>query len=213
MASRLLSSVEYASLFVYSPRGPSSTATTSREVCFDLKSDRNRMVERVVGFMRDDTIAERFSRFLSRDVVLVPTPRSAPLVEGAHWPARRIAEELVSQDFGRRVLPCLERTHAVASSHRAQPGERPDVQAHYDSFRVAPELEQPHSITIIDDVLTRGDTLLAAASRVKEAYPNAEVRAFAVVRTMGLVPDIERMTEPTVGTLTLLANGRVDRQP
>lgn len=53
--------------------------------------------------------------------------------------------------------------------------------------------DQPH----------RGDTLLAAASRVSEAYPDAEVRAFAPVRTMELVADIVHIPEPTVRDLLL----------
>lgn len=135
------------------------------------------------------------------------------MVEGALWPARRIADELVAQSFGSHVLNCLERAKAVPASHRAQPGERPNAQAHYDSLRVTPVLDAPSSLTLVDDVVTRGDTLIAAASRVQEAYPSATVRAFAVVRTMGLVEDIKRIVEPVVGMIKSAPGGYVDRQP
>lgn len=84
---------------------------------------------------------------------------------------------------------------------------------HYDSFRVNPDLDRPRSLTIVDDVVTRGDTLLAAASRVKEGYPDAEFRVFAVVRTMGFVTDIDRIVDPAVGALVLVPGGRVQRRP
>jgi hypothetical protein len=57
-----------------------------------------------------------------------------------------------------------------------------------------------------------GSTLLAAASLIASAFPGAEVRAFALVRTLGLVPEIERIVEPIVGRITARSGG-VDRQP
>ncbi len=56
-------------------------------------------------------------------------------------------------------------------------------------------------VTLVDDVVTKGRTLLAAASRVREVLPRAEVSAFALVRTMNLVLDIERIVEPCVGRI------------
>jgi hypothetical protein len=48
---------------------------------------------------------------------------------------------------------------------------------------------------------TRGRTLLAAAARVREAIPCAHVRAFALLRTMGLAPDIEKLLDPCRGEI------------
>ena len=56
-------------------------------------------------------------------------------------------------------------------------------------------------MTVVDDFITKGNTLLAACSLLKEALPEAEVRAFALVRTMGLVPEVERVVEPCMGTI------------
>ena len=74
-------------------------------------------------------------------------------------------------------------------------------------------LVDPRNITIIDDVVTKGATLLAAASLLANAFPDARVRAFALVRTMGLVPDIERIVEPVVGRIGLDAWGEPIRDP
>jgi len=38
--------------------------------------------------------------------------------------------------------------------------------------------------------------------KLKEMFPNAEIRAFALVRTMGLVPDIKEIVDPCIGTVT-----------
>lgn len=206
----MLSSVAYASLLVYSPRGTSATARMTRDVCFDLKGDRNRMVERVVTYM--NAFRDRLTAFLGPDTTLVPAPRSAPLVEGALWPARRIAEQLFAHGFGSRVLPCLERARAVQTSHYAQPGQRPGPMDHYESLRVLPDLEPAFRITVVDDVITRGATLLAAASRLAEAYPTAEIRGFAVVRTMGYAEDIEEITDLATGTVSF-GYGRAIREP
>ena len=57
-------------------------------------------------------------------------------------------------------------------------------------------------ITVVDDIVTKGATLLAAASRVAEAFPGAEVRTFALLRTMGLVENVERIVDPCQGTIS-----------
>ncbi len=47
----------------------------------------------------------------------------------------------------------------------------------------------------------RGRKLVAAAMRIQEAFPKANVRAFALVRTMGLIPDVERLFDPCEGAI------------
>jgi hypoxanthine phosphoribosyltransferase len=73
-------------------------------------------------------------------------------------------------------------------------------------------VEEMHHIVLIDDVVSKGRTLLAAAMRVQEALPNAQVRAFAMVRTMGLVPDVSRLVDPCRGQIRWKA-GDAHRSP
>jgi hypothetical protein len=49
---------------------------------------------------------------------------------------------------------------------------------------------------------TKGRTLLAAAARLHETYPSARIRAFALLRTMGMVPEVDRLLDPCVGEIS-----------
>jgi hypothetical protein len=48
---------------------------------------------------------------------------------------------------------------------------------------------------------TKGRTLLAAASRVHEAFPSAQIRAFALVRTMGMSSGVQQLLDPCLGEI------------
>jgi hypothetical protein len=61
-------------------------------------------------------------------------------------------------------------------------------------------------------VITKGRTLLAAASRVQETFPYAQIRAFALVRTMGLISGVEQLLEPCMGEIRWRA-GDAHRSP
>jgi hypothetical protein len=60
--------------------------------------------------------------------------------------------------------------------------------------------EAPHVI-LIDDVVTKGRTLLAAALRLREVFPWAEVRGFALMRTMGYAPAFDEFLMPCIGKI------------
>lgn len=48
---------------------------------------------------------------------------------------------------------------------------------------------------------TKGRTLLAAAARVREAFPNAQIRAFALLRTMGFLAGVDHLLDPALGEI------------
>jgi len=208
----LLSEVEFGAFLTYSPRGQSDTSRKSKTITIDIKQDTSGVIHYVVKRLSDLFNEAGLREFLNDTVTLVPAPRRAPLVKGALWPAHRICEELVDLGLGREILPCLARIKAVSKSASAAWGHRPDVETHLDSLQVESTVASPRSITVVDDVITRGATLYAAAHLLRAAFPQATVRAFALVRTMGLIPNVDQIIDACVGKLTL-ENGRVFREP
>jgi hypothetical protein len=209
----LLSSVRFASLLTYSPRGTSRVSVSSRKVRDFIKSGQRPTLERAIQRVRERWEEAGFEEFLGPGVVLVPVPRSSPLRDtDALWPAERICRSLEASGAGGQIMRCLERTEAVPKSAFAAPRERPSAERHFRTLAVHARLPSPERITVVDDVVTKGATLLAAASRLAEAFPDAEVRAFALLRTMGLVEDVERILDPCTGILAW--NGEdVSREP
>ncbi|MEM1447466.1 MAG: hypothetical protein AAF957_06835 [Planctomycetota bacterium] len=61
-------------------------------------------------------------------------------------------------------------------------------------------------LTVVDDVITRGATMLAAVARLEETFPSAEVRGFALIRTISDRP-IAAVKEPARGTVRVVPWG------
>lgn len=79
-------------------------------------------------------------------------------------------------------------------------------------MEVDAQLLSAKRILLVDDFVTKGATLLAGASRIAEAFPTADIRAFALVRTRGLVQDIDNIPDLAVGQITY-SGGDVQRNP
>jgi len=136
-------------------------------------------------------------------------------VQGAAWVGERLAWCLKEVGLAAAVWPVLRRRHAVRKSAFAAAGERPSVIEHYASFVIdgAPWVTRMSDsdlvvrdacgpglrLTLIDDVITRGRTLLAAAGRLREAFPRAEIRAFALLRTLASGETLLRVLDPCEG--------------
>jgi len=212
-ARRLLSSVPFASYLAYSPRGTSDISRRSRQLVPAIKTWNPDIARSLIERLATDEAAAAVREFLTSETTLVPVPRSAPLVPGGLWPPRLICDQLVEIGLGAVVVTCLRRTKAVAKSASANPGARPTVQEHFDSIAAKGDLLVGNRVTIVDDFITKGATLLAAASRFIDAYPRVDLRVFGLVRTMGLVPDIDAIVAPVVGEVTVDLFGEADRHP
>jgi hypothetical protein len=209
----LLSELAFGSLLTYSPRGGSEVSQRSRRICYNLKAGDPQTLLLVGQRLRDHVSrGEVLESLLGPDVTLVPMPRSAPLVSGALWPAQKICDAIIQVGLAAQSTPVLERVTAVTKSAGAGPGERPHVSQHYESLRASVRIDVSHRIVLIDDVLTKGSTAIAAASRLAEAYPNTQITLFSVIRTKGMVPEIEQILDPAVGTIRVEGD-EVDRQP
>ncbi len=206
------SEIEYGTFANYSPRGTSALSVKSRGICGRIKAGKTSQIERAIPRLADPE-SEVLKPFLNPDVTLVPAPRSAPLADGALWPARVISDILAASGYGDEVMPLLERISAVKKSSTSPANERPLIPEHIESMRVNADLIQPRRITIVDDVLTMGRTMFACAELLLQAFPHAEVRAFAIIRTQGFVDNIDRIFDPSVGTITGYPSGKSHREP
>lgn len=213
MASPLLSEVRFGSYLVYSPRGQSPVSVKSRRIRDAVKAGAPATLESVVRRLQQEFSTSGLDAVLGSDVTLVPTPRSSPLVEGGLWPGRLLAEALVAVGLGREVVACVSRVEAVPKSSFQKHGERPSARRHYDTMRVEAQLVASKRLTLVDDFLTKGSTLLGAATRLAEAYPQMEVAVFGLVRTKGLQPDVADIVEPCVGRIVRVGESGSDRQP
>jgi hypothetical protein len=197
----MIDGVAFASCYVYSPAGASAICARSRLLRSLLKAGDSHFMNKYAARVRQQLEpACQLAGFFLSDDVLVPVPRSAPKVGGT-WAAAELAHALLREGVGCAMWTGLSRISAVRKSATAAKGGRPSVERHYHSFRLESPKLRPASVVLIDDVITRGRTLLAGATRVHEAFPGAQIRAFALLRTLGLISGIENLLEPCRGEI------------
>ncbi len=218
----LPSELTFGSFLVYSPRGSGETSVRSRGVVHSIKTDGagpadERMIEYAVRRLVEalEGSAACLTPLFRLRPLLVPMPPSAPVLPGGLWVPRRICEALVARGLGARAAPLLARRYAIPKSAYAARGERPTVRVHRDSLEVrGARALSAEPILLVDDVVTKGAAIMGAAEAISTAMPACEITAFALVRTMGLVADIENLVEPCVGTIRISGTaGDLRREP
>jgi predicted amidophosphoribosyltransferase len=208
----MIERIAFASCYVYSPAGASAICARSRLLRALLKEgDARFMIKYAARVRQQSQKASQLAGFFLSGDLLVPVPRSAPRVGGT-WVAAELARALVREGVGAATWPGLHRVCAVPKSATASKHCRPTVTGHYESFRLDALQFAPASVVLIDDVITKGRTMLAAAARVREALPDAQIRAFALLRTLGSIPDLKSLLEPCRGVIRW-RNGDAQRTP
>jgi predicted amidophosphoribosyltransferase len=153
-----------------------------------------------------------FQLLFTREALLVPVPGSARSCH-ALWTAWQLAVALRELGVGRQVWVGLERRSPVRKSATALWGARPSVRQHFESFAVVPSpVPSPERIVLIDDVITKGRTLLAAAARLRCELPHTDIKGFALVRTLGFQSRLNRLLAPCEGVVHW-AGGDARREP
>jgi len=209
----MIGSVEFGSCYVCSPGGIGPISRRSRLLRDLLKEGNDDFLGRYAARLTRQ-VAESVSLadLFASVPILVPVPASHPARCRPDSVPAKLAAAMVTRGLGSRSWSGLTRMHAVRRSTTARPGARPTTMDHYASFAVDRTLSATHEVVLVDDVVTRGRTLLAAAARIQEAYPGIQVRAFAMVRTMGLVPEIDCLLDPCRGEIRW-RNGDAHRWP
>ena len=208
-----LSELECGSLLSYSPRGDSAELRYSRSVMTAIKRDLFvkatdpdspiPMSQWMAETIRQHRATLPFASFFQPNTILIPTPKSSLMQPGTLWVPERIARALVRMGIGKEVVSCLIRTKPVRKAASSAPEERPISAEHYESMEVQGLLSEPDEIVLIDDIVTRGATLLGAANRLADAFPKAHIYAFAAMRTISNPDQFEKWYDPLVETIRL----------
>ncbi|MCS6787965.1 MAG: phosphoribosyltransferase [Aigarchaeota archaeon] len=103
-----------------------------------------------------------FSDFFSGEVALVPIPSSKPTRPDDVWVSRDICDEMEKRGLGLK-LELLKRAYPIRRSSLSPPGERPSPIEHYNSMRGRKIERIPTRVILVDDVITKGHTMLGSA--------------------------------------------------
>jgi predicted amidophosphoribosyltransferase len=144
-----------------------------------------------------------FGHFFRPNTILVPVPKSSLMQPDTLWVPERIAKAIVAAGIGKQVDACLIRTKPVAKAASCVSSERPTAKQHYDSITVQGALSKPDEIVLIDDIVTRGATLIGCANRLADAFPECRIRAFVAMRTISNPNDFQTVYSPCIGTIDL----------
>ncbi|MEM3671092.1 MAG: phosphoribosyltransferase [Thermoprotei archaeon] len=141
-----------------------------------------------------------FKQFFNRNVFLVPIPRSSLQVRNALWVPDRLAQAMERKGLGRRIQ-ILERNSNLRRSSISSPENRPLPKEHFDSLKVIRRLDDLSEIVLIDDIITRGHTMLGAAWKILDVFPNAKVCGFAAMRTISNSLEFKDFYDPVKGEI------------
>lgn len=208
-----LQELKFGSLLSYSPNGHGVTDVRSRDYMVAVKQDGIVLVDgkplQMSTYVAREVKQnlEPFSTLFEATPVLVPTPSSSLKKPGSLDVPSAIAQALHKEGLGTQVSECLVRTKPLPKSATSLAANRSTTVQHYDSLEVQDILDNPDSILLVDDVVTRGATLLGAANRLIETYPGARISAFAALRSVSNPSEFRRVRESVIGSITLQSNG------
>lgn len=208
------SELTFGSFLVYPSRADTDIKARYQKAVLSIKGDRfirgqhMRWPEYAAKRLNTALPETPLDGFFPEDAALVPLPRSGLLQKNALWPARRICDELVKQGLGATVEPIVQRETGMRKSATSE--SRPSPQEHFESFaRVLPIHRD--EIVLVDDIITRGSTALAAAWAILEVMPQARVTAFAMARTTWDEPS--DIVDAVVGVIVYEGRNFLRREP
>lgn len=214
-----LTEIEFGALLSYCPRGDSPEIQNARDVMLTLKTDRflleppiqiSEWIAKTVSTQRK---SHEFSKFFKPKTIFVPCPPSSLMQPDSLWVPKNIALALVKYGLGKEVSTCLVRNIPTRKSATSPAHLRPTPKEHYDSIIVQGSLSEPSEIVLIDDIVTRGSTILESANRLFDLYPQAHIQAFTAMRTMSNEVDFIKLIDPCAGSIELRPTGDSIRRP
>lgn len=220
----MLSSLRVATPTAYVPWRQELSAAAQRSSRWknDIKNNRpvsggggkTLLASEMVGRLAaQDQAAGAYGDVLQGEFVLVPVPRSSKRVKDQLWPGLEIAEAMLKAGVGTDVLELVERHKSVhrSSTSGREGRERTTAEQHYESLRTTGLLLPAEKVVLVDDVVTSGATLIAAASCITEAYEGTQVEAFVAIRTC-FPRAFDSVRSPAVKGITHYPSGKCFRE-
>lgn len=208
----MITQLSFAAPFVYSSKGTSPVSIKSRELRNRIKRGDSVLFRQIADHVADLVAAGQFPNFFGADVTLVPVPGHTPIVAGAISTTQRISRTLAEKGLAAEVNALVVRSYPVPKSALAAPTTRPRARDHFASMAAPSSLLMPRRILLVDDFVTRGATLLGAASRIRTAYPECALAAFVLVRSI-THGEVSSIRDPCVGNIFLQSDGESSRRP
>ena len=140
--------------------------------------------------------------FFDEETALVPIPSSSLMNQNTLWVPQKIAQELENKKLG-YYYSCLKRKIAVEKSAYSSPENRPKAKKHFETISFIPQIKQPKKIVLVDDIITRGATMLGCASILKQKFPDVTIIGFAAIRTISKKEDFKNMVDLCKGLITI----------
>lgn len=215
--SILPSELAFCCLLSYPTRPSTELGVHAKNVSLDLKQGRrytsppltiSQLIAERVQQRREH---QAFSGFFGPDVLAIPIPSSSLKRPGSLWIPMELALALKALGLVGEVLPLLERTIALPKSAFSLASERSKAIDHYNSVTLSKALIAPSSILLVDDVITRGATMLGVAGRLVEEYPNVQVKGFAAMRAVTNPDEFQNLLDPRKGKISLLGDQTIRR--
>jgi predicted amidophosphoribosyltransferase len=157
----------------------------------------------VSKIVKDAMTTLPFAHFFKTNPILVPIPKSSLMKPGTLWVPLRLANALVQNGLGIAVEECLRRDVPLRKAATSLPKNRPKPAEHYNSLGIQRMLSEPKEILLVDDVVTRGATIVGAANKLYDVFPGVHIRAFAVIRTISSPRILSAVYDPCKGEITL----------
>lgn len=198
-----------ASLLIYPQRGTAASDKAREFIRYRIKQAQGQTIESTISRLREAVDAGEFGDFFGAPRTLVPVPGHAPQEDDTLWVPRQICQAMVAAGLGTETIPCVRRALLVdRQSTRTSAQDRLTPSQHVDSMTLEGSLMLGNRVLLVDDVVTRGATLLAAASLLRAQNPQIDIAAFALARVgEAALEDIKQMLAPTVELVSCDATG------
>jgi len=175
-----------------------------------LKASKHSALDAIEdGIQRDDALDVR-NQIFNGTVGLVPVPGHSILYKFAALQSLQIAKSLMNVGLSSTIYNLIERTTTIRRSSFQITEERPTVEEHIETLEVFPQLINQETLVLVDDIVTKGTTLVACAQMLSKIYPEKEIKFFAAMRTTST--DLINFYEPVSSTIFYYDSGKTFRE-